>query len=231
MLRQIKDEYTIIMDLSHQLSLRYSRPESLIMVNLVHSACLLLGGSFDPAYTITITALPAQVQAVTNKRNAALTQSFMNEVLGVPAHRGVVKFVAIAEENYATNGQTVLGAMEALDKNSPEEGTSRKSSVAWARNEHRKKSLAGLSMHTEQRKKSFAGGLTPHDQNKKGRTSSSAHSQALPEESEVPAEQLDVPPESALVPVLPVDHVGLDPHAEKMQKISKRKSFLAMFGK
>ncbi|KAF2085560.1 hypothetical protein K490DRAFT_13356, partial [Saccharata proteae CBS 121410] len=117
----IKDEYTMVTDLSYQLSQRYQRPESAIMVTLHHSACLLLGGSFDPAYILSITALPTQLQPVTNKRNAALLQTFMADVLGVTMTRGIIRFQGLAEENMATNGRTMLGEIERVEREHAEE--------------------------------------------------------------------------------------------------------------
>ncbi|KAF2277285.1 Tautomerase/MIF [Westerdykella ornata] len=112
----IKDEYTLVTDLSHHLSQRYQRPESSIMITVNHSACLLLGGSFDPTYVLSISALPVQLQPTTNKRNAALIQKFMFESIGVQAERGIVKFIPIAEENLAINGTTILGDVERLER-------------------------------------------------------------------------------------------------------------------
>ncbi len=198
--------------------MRFSRSESLITVNVAHSACLILGGSFDPAYTITVTALPSQVQPTTNKRNAALIQTFMSEALKVPAHRGVVKFVAIAEENFATNGQTVLGLMESLDKKSHEDGSGRKPSVARSKNEHRKNSVTGFSMHSDQRKKSLA--------------RNPANSQTLVEKNEeTPSEATDEPLIYPPVPAIPTEKSAADRQAEKVQKLGRRRSFLAYFGK
>ena len=53
------------------------------MITVNHSACMLLGGSFEPTYMLTINALPVQLQPTTNKRNAALIQTFMAESIGV----------------------------------------------------------------------------------------------------------------------------------------------------
>lgn len=78
---QVRDEYVFLNDLSQQLSQRYQRPTSSILINLTHSACLLFAGNFDSAYILTITALPSALQSTTNKRNAALLQSFMTESL------------------------------------------------------------------------------------------------------------------------------------------------------
>jgi hypothetical protein len=91
------------------------------MITVNHSACLLLAGSFEPTYLLTITALPVQLQPTTNKRNAALIQTFLSESLGVPLDRGIVKFVAIQDDCLATNGTTVLGEIENLERQMGEE--------------------------------------------------------------------------------------------------------------
>jgi hypothetical protein len=110
----------LVTDLSHHLSLRYQRPESSIMITVNHSACLLLGGSFEPTYVLTITALPVQLLPTTNKRNAALVQNFLLESIGVPLERGIIKFVPIMEECIATNGMTILGEIERLEQQQAE---------------------------------------------------------------------------------------------------------------
>lgn len=111
----------MVTDLSHHLSTRYQRPESSIMITVNHSACLLLAGSFEPTYLLTITALPVQLQPTTNKRNAALIQNFMSESLGVPLDRGILKFAAIQDDCIATNGTTILGEIENLERQMGEE--------------------------------------------------------------------------------------------------------------
>lgn len=93
--------------LSEHLTHRYSRPLTSIAVTLQHGTCLFLGGTFDPAYIITIHAIPGLVQTATNKRNAALLQKHLEMTLGVRSDRGVVRFVAIAEECLARGGRTV----------------------------------------------------------------------------------------------------------------------------
>lgn len=112
----IKDEYTLVRDLSHHLAARYTRPDPAIMVQVDHSVCLAFGGNFDPCYILTLTTGPSQMGPTMNKRNAALIQSFMADVLGVPAERGVVKFHAMPEENFAYNGTTLLGEIERRGK-------------------------------------------------------------------------------------------------------------------
>ncbi len=231
MLCQIKDEYAFITKLSRHLSLRFSRPESHVMINVAHSACLMFGGSFDPAYTLTLTALPSQIQPTTNKRNAAVTQTFMTEALGVSAHRGVVKFVAIGEENLATNGQTVLGEIEAHDRHSPEENGSRNSSMSIAKNEHRKKSIVGTLLYNEHRKKSFVAIPMHNEQRKKSYAGNLAQTLPIMEKSESRSELMDPPLKSPPLPAMPTENSARDRQAEKVQKVGRRKSIMAMFGK
>jgi hypothetical protein len=88
------------------------------MITVTHSACLMMGGSFEPAYILTITAIPSEVQPVTNKRNSYLMQHFIADTLHVPSNRGVVRFLEIAEERLATNGSTIAGDIERLEINS-----------------------------------------------------------------------------------------------------------------
>ena len=102
--------------MSYHLAARYTRPDSSIMINVDHSSCLALGGTFDPCYVLTLSLVPSQMQATTNKRNAALIQSFMADILSVPPERGIVKFVAIPEENFAVNGSTLFGEIERLEQ-------------------------------------------------------------------------------------------------------------------
>ena len=98
------------------LAARYMRPDSAIMVKVDHSACLAMASTFDPCYIMSITAVPSQMGPTMNKRNAALIQSFMADILSVSPDRGVVKFQPIAEENFATNGTTMAGAIERQEK-------------------------------------------------------------------------------------------------------------------
>ncbi|KAK8136663.1 Macrophage migration inhibitory factor [Apiospora sp. TS-2023a] len=113
----IDDEFSFITDFSYHISNRYQRPMSSIVVNVQHSMCIMFGGSFDPAYTLTIHALPSLVQPTTNKRNAALMQTHIQDTLGVPASRGYVRFEATPEANMAYGGKTVAGEMDDIDRN------------------------------------------------------------------------------------------------------------------
>lgn len=87
------------------------------MITLDHSASVCLGGSFDPAYFLTISACSKFLQPTLNKRNAALIQKFLFDVMGLPPSRGIVRFVTIPEESLAMDGRTVLGDIQAEEKN------------------------------------------------------------------------------------------------------------------
>ncbi|RYP09246.1 hypothetical protein DL765_008511 [Monosporascus sp. GIB2] len=108
----INDEFTFITDLSYQISNRYQRPISSTAVTLNHGQCMMFGGSFDSAYTLTIHALPSLIQPTTNKRNAALIQKHIEEALGVKPSRGYVRFVPTSEDSVAIGGKTIAGEIE-----------------------------------------------------------------------------------------------------------------------
>lgn len=103
-------------DLSAHLASRYQRADTSIMIRVDHSACLALGGNFDPCYILTISAIQSQMGPSTNKRNAAMIQKFMADILSVPSERGVVTFVPLAEENIAIGGSTMLSEIERQEK-------------------------------------------------------------------------------------------------------------------
>ena len=121
-LPQIKDEFTLVTDLSYHLTQRFSRADSAVMVKVDHSACLAMGGTFDPCYVLTLTAVPSEMTPSLNKRNALLIQSFLADILSVTSDRGIIKFCPIEEYNFASNGTTMLGQGEKLEKKQAETG-------------------------------------------------------------------------------------------------------------
>jgi hypothetical protein len=168
---------------------------------------LLFGGNFDPAYTLTITALGSQLQPVTNKRNATLLAKSMEEGLGVGPERGLIKFVPITEENFATDGRTLAGAIEDLERETSDDNANLKRSVSRGTTKSRRrqsmKSLRGVK----------AGQLPTHDE------------RITPTS---PMSDGHIPP----LPAIPTEPSRNDRKAEKVQKMGRRKSFIAaMFGK
>lgn len=176
---------------------------SSIFITLSHSACLLFAGTFDSAYLLTITALPSAIQPTTNKRNAALLQSFMTASLGVASDRGIVRFVGIEESSLATSGNTILGEIEALGKNSDED--------------HRPDMTMG---RTKSRRS-----VKPKDLRLRSRSNSKLSANVTSPPPLSPALT------SPSLPAIPTQRSALDRKAEKMQTMGRRKSFLSMFGK
>jgi hypothetical protein len=77
---------------------------------------MIFGGTFEPAYILSIFALPSQLLPTTNKRNAALIQKHVEETLGVPPARGFLRFVPTQEEHLACNGKTMAGEIDELER-------------------------------------------------------------------------------------------------------------------
>lgn len=172
----------------------------------MHSACLLYAGNFDPAYTLTITALATQLRPVTNKRNAALLAKSMEEGLGVSPERGLIKFIPIAEENFATGGQTVSGAIEELDRQTAEDNANLKNSLSVSNKSAKRHSTMSLRSR-------IGNNLPTHEE------------RVTPPSSD---HTLDTPP----LPAVPSTPSKLDLKAERVQKMGRRKSFMAaVFGK
>ena len=88
---------------------------------------------------LTINTVPSQMGPSTNKRNAVLIQSFMADILSVPAERGILTFIAIPEENLAQHGNTMLGEMERQEKQS---GAGGQTGVKSALSEAARKSMS-----------------------------------------------------------------------------------------
>jgi hypothetical protein len=91
------------------------------MATVTTDVQMLLGGTSDPAYHLTITALPSEIAATKNKRSAHLVQEFVHDTLQIAPRRGVVHFEPVMEENLATNGMTALQEIEQLERRSGDE--------------------------------------------------------------------------------------------------------------
>jgi hypothetical protein len=167
---------------------------------------MLFGGNFDPAYTLTITALGSQLQPVTNKRNAALLGKAMEESLGVAPNRGVIRFLAMPEENLATDGKTIAGEIEELERESTENSTNLQRSLSRVTpKSKRRQSLRSLRGVKNQ--------LATHNE----------HISPTP-----PLSERETPP----LPAMPSEKSPMDLRAEKAQKMGRRRSFIAtIFGK
>ena len=179
---------------------------SSVLITLDHSACLLFGGSFDPAYIFTISALSSQVLPTTNKRNATLIQSFLLESLNVPPSRGVLRFMAVPEENLATNGMTVFGMIESSNKSVREQESENREAKGRHRSRSRRHRDETVKEHKE--------------------TASRPRSVSRFSEREKEKRSITTP-----LPAMPITKSALDAKAEKAQKMGRRKSLMSIFGK
>lgn len=82
---------------------------------------MLFGGSSEPAYYMTISALASEFAPTKNKRSTGLVQGFMHESLGIAPNRGIIRFEPVSEENLATNGMTTLQEIEDMERSSSED--------------------------------------------------------------------------------------------------------------
>jgi hypothetical protein len=153
---------------------------------------------------MSITALKSQLQPVTNKRNSTLLSKAMEEGLGVPPNRGVIKFIAIAEEDFATDGKTVAGEIEELERKSLEDGSAIQRGLSRASGKGRKKSMKSLRNFRSNSQ------LATHDEGMTPPLSGRETSPTLPP-----------------LPPTPSTKSIHDRQAEKVQKMGRRKSFMA----
>lgn len=206
---KVNDEYTFITDISYQLSQRYQRPQSAILISLGHSSCMLFAGSFEPAYTLNVTALPSLVQPMTNRRNAALLARVLEDALGVPPSRGVIRFTAAPEDNYATDGNTYAGALADLERVSGDGANIKRSASRQSRTKKRSsmRSMRNLRL-------GFSSGEKKSDH----------------EDDMTPPASLRGAASPVPLPAMP-GKSDMDRRAEKAQTLGKRKSLMSIFSR
>jgi len=113
--RQLEQEQTFLNDLLMTVSEVYHKPPTSIMITTTTDAAIMIGGSIEPVYLLTVTALPSEIASVKNMRATMMIQEFLSDSIKVPASRGVVKFCAIKEEDLGVNGSTVRGDIDKLE--------------------------------------------------------------------------------------------------------------------
>jgi hypothetical protein len=91
---------------------------------------ILIGYNFEPAYHITIAARSLEITPTKNKRCTVLIHPFILESRDIPLEREVIRFEAIAEENLAIGGRTVLQGVEDTERK-PNECDSILHTISW----------------------------------------------------------------------------------------------------
>lgn len=72
------------------------------------------------SYSLIIYALPSLIAPVTNERSTTLIQNALQDLLGIPSALGVVIYIPVPEENFATNGSTFRGEISRMERNERE---------------------------------------------------------------------------------------------------------------
>jgi hypothetical protein len=178
-----------------------------IATSITHSTCLLFANTFDPAYILTVNALPSQLQPVTNKRNAALLANAMTELLGVEKERGIIRFVPMPEENFAVGGVTYRGTIDTAEKK-PSSSIDNIAATAAAASKVERKTTVKRNKDAHRRSRSMATVMVP-----------TSPSVIAGEETE------SIPP----LPMT-IESTKADRMADKARKVGRRKSLLSMFG-
>lgn len=130
----------------------------------------------------------------------------MADALGVDSSRGVVRFAAVSEADLATGGMTVQGEIEGAAIGA---GGRESASVDGER---------GISMGRRSRSRRRERAEEKENQKSRPQTRDQAQGKG---------ELMKVPP----LPPVPVEKSALDRRTEKVQKVGRRKSFLAIFGR
>jgi uncharacterized protein (UPF0276 family) len=153
---------------------------------------------------MNITALSSQLQPVTNKRNSAMLGKAIEESLGVSPNRGIIRFIPIAEENYATDGKTLAGEMEEFERDRMDDPSALHRGLSRASGKGRKKSLKSL--------RKLKSNLHLHPR----------HEAITPPSSGRDASHM-LPP----LPPTPTTESFNERTAKRVQRMGRRKSFMA----
>ncbi|RAL05468.1 MIF domain protein [Aspergillus ibericus CBS 121593] len=96
--------------------------KTLMMTTIQEDACIHFGRSSLPAYLMKVFALPYLIAPITNLRSTILIQAALQEIIHVAPNRGVILYIPISEENFATNGVTMMGELARLERSSTDHG-------------------------------------------------------------------------------------------------------------
>lgn len=91
------------------------------MITVDTDTQIMMGGSTEAAYLLNITALSTEVAATKNMRSTTLIQNFLAQSLDIPKDRGIIKFLAINDQDLATNGITITQEIEKYERESGED--------------------------------------------------------------------------------------------------------------
>ncbi|KNG82201.1 hypothetical protein ANOM_008465 [Aspergillus nomiae NRRL 13137] len=107
--KTVTDDEALVSVVSSRLAHIYQRHESSMMVTIQQNVCIRFGTSKDPSYLLKLYTLPCLIGSITNLRRTSLIQSALRDLLQIEPYRGVVLYLPVPEENFATNGVTYMG--------------------------------------------------------------------------------------------------------------------------
>ncbi|RAH60260.1 hypothetical protein BO85DRAFT_457130 [Aspergillus piperis CBS 112811] len=116
---QISQDSVVVVEIK----VNTKKSETLMMTTIQEDACIQFGRVNLPAYLMKVFALPYLIAPITNLRSTILIQAALQEILHVAPNRGVILYIPIPEENFATNGVTMMGEIARLERSSPDHGS------------------------------------------------------------------------------------------------------------
>ncbi|GLB08770.1 ADP-ribose 1''-phosphate phosphatase [Aspergillus tubingensis] len=120
---QVKEMESLVSNISSHMARIFQKSETLMMTTIQEDACIQFGRVNLPAYLMKVFALPYLIAPITNLRSTILIQAALQEILHVAPNRGVILYIPIPEENFATNGVTMMGEIARLERSSPDHGS------------------------------------------------------------------------------------------------------------
>lgn len=111
---QLDTEQSFLNDFLMTLSEIYHKPTNNIMIVARPNVHIMMAASTEPAYLVTITALPSEIASIKNLRTVMIVQDFLAEALRIPANRGIIKFHPVQEDELGSNKTTVKDEIEVL---------------------------------------------------------------------------------------------------------------------
>ncbi|KAI2907878.1 hypothetical protein CBS63078_4729 [Aspergillus niger] len=120
---KVKEVESLVSNISSHMARIFQKSETLMMTTIQEDACIQFGRVNLPAYLMKVFALPYLIAPITNLRSTILIQAALQEILHVAANRGVILYIPIPEENFATNGVTMMGEIARLERSSPDHGS------------------------------------------------------------------------------------------------------------
>ncbi|KAL1761620.1 Tautomerase/MIF superfamily [Schizophyllum commune] len=102
---QIADIRALTLELSKAASQILAKPETAIGVHIRVDEALAFGGTFEPAFWLSIVNLG--ITRETNEAHSKALSEFLAQKLGLPNDRGLIAFIDPGRENLGFKGATI----------------------------------------------------------------------------------------------------------------------------